>query len=218
MRNEILPERLEQVINLIPLYSWSLMTEEQRDELMAGVVLPRYMKTTSDGTKLTPSTWGAILGASADSIRKRVERLKASRKPANGLRTSDVSDVVRKDDLARAKRVASDAETRAAFIESLPLETRVEVAKDLAASTKSAPVSAKREKDSKAANAPLNRAVNSFAAQVGTVALIDRATGEINDAVAGDGLEDSALEQIEAAVERLLAAVEFAKAMRGGVT
>jgi len=77
---EMLPERLEQVINLIPQYSWSLMTEEQRDELMSGIVLPRYMATTSDGTKLTPSVWAAILGATPTAIKMRVHRLKASQK------------------------------------------------------------------------------------------------------------------------------------------
>lgn len=212
---EVLHERLDQVINLIPQYSWSLMSEEQKDDLMSGIVLPRYMATTSDGTKLTPSVWGAILGATANSIQKRVQRLKASQKQGDqptpnsltpneqaGLRSTK-STLLRKEGAAEA------------LVESLPLENRVELAKALAASTKSTPVSKKTEKDSKAANAPLNRAVNSFAAQVGTVSLINQAVDEINKAVAGDGLEPSALQQIEAAVERLVAAVEFAKEMGG---
>ena len=210
---ELLPERLEQVVSLIPQYSWSLMTEEQKDELMSGIVLPRYMATTSDGTKLTPTVWGAILGATAASIRGRVDRLKA-KIPADTRShavTTNERSAMRtvKSALARKEGAAE------ALVESLPLEERIKVAKALAESTKSAPVSGKRQKASKAANAPLNRAVNSFAAQVGTVSLIDRATAEINEAVAGDGLESSALEQIEAAVGRLVAAVEFAKSMGG---
>lgn len=212
---EVLHERLDQVINLIPQYSWSLMSEEQKDDLMSGIVLPRYMATTSDGTKLTPSVWGAILGASAGSIQKRVERLKKSQIQPDPAPTHALTEG-EKSSLRGAKSALLRKDGAAeALVESLPLENRVELAKALAASTKSTPVSKKTEKDSKAANAPLNRAVNSFAAQVGTVSLINRATDEINTAVAGDGLEPSALQQIEAAVERLVAAVEFAKEMGG---
>ena len=214
---EILHERLEQVVNLIPRYSWSLMDEEQKDELMSGIVLPRYMATTSDGTKLTPSTWGAILGASAGSIQKRVERLKASRKPA-----ADAATSLTKNEAATLRSTKSmltkKPDAVSALVESLPLENRVEMAKALAASTQSSPVSGKRQKASEAANAPLKRAVNSFAAQVGTVSLIDRATDEINKAVSGSGLEPSALRQIEEAVERLVNALDFAKSMAGEVT
>jgi hypothetical protein len=215
---DVLNERLEQVINLIPKYSWSLMDEAQKDELMVGIVLPRYMATTADGTKLTPSTWGAILGASSGSIQKRVERLKASQKSAGqpttnsltaneqaGLRSAK-STLLRKDDAVEA------------LVESLPMEAKIKVAKALAASTKSAPVSGKRQKASAAASAPLSRAVNSFAAVVGTVSLIDRATDEINKAVASSGLDPDALRQVEEAIDRLVAALDFAKSMAGEVT
>jgi len=212
---EILHERLEQVINLIPKYSWSLMDEGQKDELMSGIVLPRYMATTSDGTKLTPSIWGAILGATAESIRQRVKRLKASQIPADPARSNSLTENEQAGlRSAKSTLLRKDGAVEA-LVESLPLETKKEMAKALMASTQSTPVSGKRQKDSEAANAPLKRAVNSFSAQVGTVSLIDRATDEINKANASGGLEANALRSIEEAVERLVAAVEFAKAMGG---
>jgi hypothetical protein len=215
---DVLNERLEQVINLIPKYSWSLMDEAQKDELMAGIVLPRYMATTSDGTKLTPSVWAAILGASPGAIQKRVERLKANQKSPDQATTHAVTDNERSAMRTVKSTLARKPGAAEALVESLPLETRVEVAKALAASTMSTPVSGKRQRDSVAANAPLERAVNSFAAQLGTVSLIDRATDEINKAVAGSGLQPDALHQIEEAVDRLVAALDFAKSMAGEVT
>jgi hypothetical protein len=213
--DEVLHERLEQVINLIPQFSWSLMDEEQKDELMAGIVLPRYMAVTSDGTKLTPTVWGSILGASAGSIRLRVQRLKASQKSSGQPSTNSLTANEQGGLRSAKSTLTRKPEAVQALVESLPLETRIEVAKALAESTKSPPVSGRRQQTSRAANAPLNRAVNSFAAQVGTVNLIERATAEINDAVAGDGLDADALQQIEGAVGRLVAAVEFAKTMGG---
>jgi len=214
---EILNERLEQVINLIPKYSWSLMDEEQKDELMSGIVLPRYMATTSDGTKLTPSIWGAILGTTAKAIEGRVRRLrqKASQnsteaRPPNSLTENEQAGLRSAKSTLIRKEGAVEA-----LVESLPMEAKKKVAKALMASTKSTPVSGQRQRDAEAANAPLKRAVNSFTAQVGTVSLIDRATDEINKANASGGLEANALRSIEEAVERLVAAVEFAKAMGG---
>jgi len=215
---DVLHERLEQVINLIPKYSWSLMDEAQKDELMAGIVLPRYMATTSDGTKLTPSTWAAILGTTASAVRGRVQRLKASQTPVDPARAHAVTDNERSAMRTVKSTLARKPGAAEALVESLPLETRVEVAKALAASAQSTPISGKRQRDSAAANAPLSRAVNSFAAQVGTVSLIDRATDEINKAVAGSGLQPDALRQIEEAVDRLVAALDFAKSMAGEVT
>lgn len=70
----------------------------------------------------------------------------------------------------------------------------------------------RRETD--AAMAPLNRAVNSFAS-LSIVQHIDQATEDINSAVTGDGLTPEALDTIADAVERLEAAIEFAKQMAG---
>lgn len=70
-----LRETFSDVVALMPRYSWEIMDEEQRDDLMAKVVLPRYMKTTADGVQLGPKTWATMLGASAGAVRKRIERL-----------------------------------------------------------------------------------------------------------------------------------------------
>lgn len=82
-----LNETAADVAALIPRYSWEIMDEEQRDELMETIILPRYMKTTADGTKLTPTWWGETVGATAEAIRGRVKRLRASQKPDGASRS-----------------------------------------------------------------------------------------------------------------------------------
>jgi hypothetical protein len=77
-----LKETLADVTALIPRYSWEIMDEEQRDELMAKVVLPRYGKTTADGVKLGPTTWAQMFGAGSNVIANRVLRLRESEKRA----------------------------------------------------------------------------------------------------------------------------------------
>lgn len=73
-------ETAAEVAALIPRYSWELMDEEQRDALMAQVVLPRYMKTTSDGIQMGPSWWADRVGATSAAIESRVRRLRSSEK------------------------------------------------------------------------------------------------------------------------------------------
>lgn len=73
-----LTETAAQVAALIPRFSWKIMDEDQRDELIENVVLPRYMATTADGTQLGPAWWAGALGAeTAGTIRGRIRRLKA---------------------------------------------------------------------------------------------------------------------------------------------
>lgn len=107
-----LKETLADVAAMVPRYSWEIMDEQQRDELMAKIVLPRYRKTTADGVKLGPSAWAKMLGASAKAVESRVYRLKQSQKavaanPArtlspertrhvrSGLREADSEDIAR---------------------------------------------------------------------------------------------------------------------------
>lgn len=76
--SDVLRETAEQVAALIPRYSWEIMDEDQRDALMVKVVLPRYGKTTKDGTKLGPTWWAEAIGAETPAvIRGRVGRLKS---------------------------------------------------------------------------------------------------------------------------------------------
>lgn len=82
-----LTETFSDVAALIPRYSWEIMDEEQKDALMEKVVLPRYMDTTADGVKLGPTAWAEMVGATAEMIRKRVERLRESQKAASEGRT-----------------------------------------------------------------------------------------------------------------------------------
>lgn len=82
-------ETAADVSALIPQYSWEIMDEAQRDELIEKIVLPRYMKTTSDGTNLGPSWWSDSLGATAEAIRNRVKRLQASQKCDSSERSAE---------------------------------------------------------------------------------------------------------------------------------
>lgn len=77
-----LTETLADVAALIPRYSWEIMDEEQRDELMQSVVLPRYMQTTADGVQLGPKAWAGMIGATPDAVDGRVRRLKQSQNSA----------------------------------------------------------------------------------------------------------------------------------------
>jgi hypothetical protein len=69
------------VAALIPRYSWEIMDEQQKDDLMAKVVLPRYMETTSDGVQLGPKAWAKLLGTTASAITNRVYRLNQAESP-----------------------------------------------------------------------------------------------------------------------------------------
>jgi hypothetical protein len=115
-----LRETFADVTALIPRYSWEIMDEAQRDDLMASVVLPRYMKTTADGVQLGPTAWAEIVGATADAIRGRVQRLQASHK-------SDDSERARRDTLRQhraARQVLREADeaTLGEIIAALPAE------------------------------------------------------------------------------------------------
>lgn len=117
-------ETLADVAALIPRYSWEIMDEEQRDELMANVVLPRYMQTTADGIELGPTAWAEMVGATAESIRGRVRRLQQSQKEANGERSA-VPEWKRRDqrDARRVLREATPEQARE-IVESLPSEQK----------------------------------------------------------------------------------------------
>jgi hypothetical protein len=77
---DIVAETAADVAALIPRYSWELMDERQRDDLMVGIVLPRYRKTTSDGVRMGPKWWAGLVGATENSVQKRIERLRAKGK------------------------------------------------------------------------------------------------------------------------------------------
>ncbi len=118
-----------------------------------------------------------------------------------------------------AELVSALTEKPAETIAKLTPEAKAKLAVALYHDQRPAPLSPaetrERQQGSEAAIAPLDRAVNSFAASVGTVSLIDRATNEINEAVSRNGLNADALLAIEQAIERLVAAVSFAKTMGG---
>lgn len=125
MSTEIV-ETLEEVVAMIPRYSWEIMDEEQKDDLMEKVVLPRYMKTTADGTKLTPTAWGRMVGATPKALESRVRRLKQSQKgdPVSASRTNQAASV------RHARRVLKNApsEEIGLIVKGLPAEAKEKLA------------------------------------------------------------------------------------------
>jgi hypothetical protein len=88
----MLGETAADVAALIPRHAWLLMDEEQRDVLMRDVVLPRYMETTTDGVALGPTWWAQAVGATAEAIRARVQRLRQGQSQTGAERSRALSD------------------------------------------------------------------------------------------------------------------------------
>lgn len=101
-------ETLADVAALIPRYSWEIMDEEQRDDLMENVVLPRYMQTTADGVQLGPTAWADMVGAGAQAIRMRVSRLQQSQNDDDAERTRTLRN--QQGSQRHARKVLRDAD------------------------------------------------------------------------------------------------------------
>lgn len=134
-------ETLADVAALIPRYSWEIMDEEQRDDLMEKVVLPRYMKHTADGVQLGPTAWADMVGATAEAVRNRVKRLQNKtfqeedeRSRAGGLDASRVRHV-------RSGLREAGSEQIADLIATLPPEA----VEKIAAATHEAQIAAIRQ-------------------------------------------------------------------------
>jgi hypothetical protein len=120
-----LAETAQEVAALIPRFSWQLMDEEQRDDLMENVVLPRYMQNTSDGAHLGPTWWAEVVGASAGAIRKRIERLRRAQETDNpagtraepNSRSGRAAATLRDPD--KAAEILSDPDVRASVLRAL---------------------------------------------------------------------------------------------------
>lgn len=124
-----LQETFADVAALIPRYSWEIMDEEQRDDLMGRVVLPRYMETTADGVQLGPTAWGEMVGATAHAIRGRVQRLQASQNSGDGERARTESQ---KSSVRHARTVLRNAppEEIAELLDTPEIRTKVNRALD----------------------------------------------------------------------------------------
>lgn len=113
-----LTETAAEIAALIPKYSWEIMDEEQRDDLMVNVVLPRYGKKTADGVNLGPSFWSEITGARAKAIESRVYRLRQSQKSDSEQPSRALSD----SRVRHARSALSDPDSRREVFSSLPSE------------------------------------------------------------------------------------------------
>lgn len=124
--SDSLNETLADVAALIPRYSWEIMDEEQRDDLMERIVLPRYMQTTVDGVQLGPKAWSEMIGATPDAVDGRVRRLKESQKRAAGEASATAPEWKKRDDRLRRQVLR---EATAEDISALPPERKVLYAK-----------------------------------------------------------------------------------------
>ena len=71
-------ETYDDVRGLLQTASWEVMDEDQRDDVIAKIVVPRWGEVTADGVKLKATAWGKLLGTKATIIDDRVRRLRAS--------------------------------------------------------------------------------------------------------------------------------------------
>ena len=71
-------ETYDDVRGLLQTASWEVMDEDQRDDVIAKIVVPRWGKTTADGVVLKGTAWGKLLGTTMSVIEARVRRLRAS--------------------------------------------------------------------------------------------------------------------------------------------
>lgn len=115
-----LKETAAEVAALIPRYSWEIMDEEQRDELMVNVVLPRYMETTADGAKLGPTWWAEQIGGTARAFESRVYRIRQSQsgnvdagQHARHTRSERAKSVLRNADEQTVEEIVSALPTQA---------------------------------------------------------------------------------------------------------
>lgn len=58
---EYLSESYADIQELAQQVSWMLMDEDQRDEFMEKVVVPRWGKTTSDGVVMKATAWAKMV-------------------------------------------------------------------------------------------------------------------------------------------------------------
>jgi hypothetical protein len=72
---EYAAETYEEVRELLQTASWELMDEEQRDDLMVRVVVPRWGKVTQDGVALKGTAWAKLLGTTEVIVKNRYYRL-----------------------------------------------------------------------------------------------------------------------------------------------
>lgn len=126
--NTRLTESLADIQSKLTRFTWEVMDEEQRDETMKTVVLPRWGKVTRDGHMLKGTLWAEILGTTVTTVDARIKRLKARSETISG-RAAGLDDNSKREVRgARAvarnpqmlKEFVKDPEVRAALVEAMP--------------------------------------------------------------------------------------------------
>lgn len=131
MSSETVRESAAEVAALIPRYQWELMDEGQRDDLIEQIVLPRYMKTTSDGVQMGPKWWGDLVGASQPAVKNRIQRLQKGEKPGDD---AGSTSAMTENDQARLRGAKSilrrHPEAASKLVEGLPEAQRLALAQE----------------------------------------------------------------------------------------
>lgn len=73
-----LAQTLAEIGEEVSRQSWVLLDEDERDDLMRNVIVPRWGETTADGVVLKATAWARMLGATEPAIKNRYQRLTRS--------------------------------------------------------------------------------------------------------------------------------------------
>ena len=71
-------ETYDDVRGLLQTASWEVMDEDQRDDVIAKIVVPRWGKVTTDNVELKGTAWAKLLGTTVSTIKQRVARIQAA--------------------------------------------------------------------------------------------------------------------------------------------
>lgn len=114
-----LTESLADIQSKLTRFTWEVMDEEQRDEVMNKVVLPRWGKTTRDGHMLKGTLWAEILGTTVRTIEARHHRLEQRLRRSEG--SSEATRLAmsesQKQNIRGVKAVARDPEAAKKLVE-----------------------------------------------------------------------------------------------------
>jgi hypothetical protein len=223
-----LNETLSDVAALIPRYSWEIMDEQQKDDLMEKVVLPRYMETTADGVQLGPKAWAEMVGASPAAVKNRVQRLQTSQqeKGATGAR-APWTQGQREQRNARAVLRDAPLEQVEQIIAALPKERQqaigaaagheyMKARQEYTERERNLTPADKREREHAREEIarPVRQAVAGFSA-LGIIGHLEQATDELRELLADGSLTPKVARQIDRASDAWNTELKFALQMVG---
>lgn len=120
-----LTETLADVAARLQRASWDVMDEEQRDEVMANVVVPRWGMVTADGFTLKATKWADLLGTTEQTIRGRFRRLNSRSEGDSDRPTSGLTEA-QKADRRAARQLLRNPDTAAELLSDPDVQAAVE--------------------------------------------------------------------------------------------